>query len=221
MGGGGVISSGVFSQLDERTTGPVTRIAGVDRYETAAMLSQFSFPDGLGDTPTVFVASGETFADALSAAAAAALPPSVPLLLTPRDVMPNTVRAEIARLAPEFVYVLGGTAAVSEAVVADLATQVPFVERIAGSDRYSTSALIVESFFAESEEVIVATGTNFPDGLVAGALGQPLVLVPPGTIPPSTIDAIANRNAQRLMVLGGTGAISDAQALDLDELVGG
>jgi secreted trypsin-like serine protease len=219
VGGTGAVSDGVLTQLAGFTDGEVRRIAGTNRYETAVLLSQEAFPDGLGGALPVFIASGETFADALSAAAAAATSPAVPLLLVQSNALPDVTAAEIERLNPRDAAVFGGTGAISDAVIA--ATGLA-AERIAGSTRYETSAAIVEQFFTGSQlEVIAATGTNFPDGLVAGALGLPLILVPPGDIPASTANAIEDVGSDSLLVLGGTGAISDAQALELDELVGG
>lgn len=222
VGGGGAVSSGVMSQLQQYTAGDVVRIAGENRYETAVALSQLGFPDGLTEATSVMLASGETFADALSAAAAAAVPPPIPLLLTARDSLPQPTRDELTRLGPDLIFIVGGTAAVSASVESELAAMGIEVIRIAGDDRYETSAEIVSQFFGASDVVLVATGTNFPDGLVAGALGLPLVLVPPGsTVPGSTADAVEGTGASELVVLGGTGAISDAQAYALDELVGG
>ena len=222
VGGGGAVSSGVLSQLQQYTAGDVVRVAGTNRYETAVALSQLAFPDGLGDASTVMLASGETFADALSGAAAAAVEPSVPLLLTARDGLSPSTRDELLRLQPQQLVILGGTAAVSAAVESELAAMGFDVDRVAGGDRYETSAEIVERFFGLTDSVLVATGVNFPDGLVGGALGLPLVLVPPGgAVPGHTASAIEGRGATQLYVLGGTGAISDAQAYALDELVGG
>lgn len=222
VGGTGAVSDAVAAELAGHTSGEVSRVAGANRYETAAALSMGAFPDGPGPADAVVLASGESFADALSGAAAAAAEPSSPLLLTGRDTLPDATRSEIVRLAPAGVYVLGGTGAVSDAVVAQLTDLGVEVVRVAGADRYETSAAIVETIFEESEVVLAATGAAFPDGLVAGALGLPQILVPPdGSVPVATERAITGLGATSLVVLGGTGAISHAQALALDELVGG
>lgn len=218
VGGTGAVADGVAAQLDGLTEGPVTRVAGNNRFETAAALMQVGFEDANG--PFVVLASGESFADALGGAAYAASPSPSPLLLTGRDALPDATRAELERLGTEFVMVLGGTGAIGDAVTADLEGMGIVVDRIAGATRYETSAAIAE-LFGGADEVLVATGTAFPDGLVAGALGLPLVLVPPGELPSATSGAIEGLGATSLLVLGGTGAVSDQQALELDELVGG
>jgi hypothetical protein len=66
---------------------------------------------------TVFLATGLEFADALSGGAAAGALDSA-LLLVQRDCVPEAVNREIDRLDPQRVVVLGGNAALSDAVVA-------------------------------------------------------------------------------------------------------
>ena len=89
------------------------RLSGADRYATAADVSRTLWP--VADTvETVYLASGEGFADAL------AIGPSTyadgPLLLTRRDELPAATVEEMQRLAPCYVVVVGGTAAISDAV---------------------------------------------------------------------------------------------------------
>src|SRR5690349_1703557 len=98
------------------TRSPV-RVAGDDRYATAVAMSQIVFPAG---APTVLVASGEAFPDALAGGAAAGVN-HAPLLLTSAAELPAVVADELRRLAPRRVSVLGGPAAVSDHVLAEIA----------------------------------------------------------------------------------------------------
>ena len=86
------------------TTTTVTRLAGTDRYATGAAITADAFPSTVHD---VYVATGASFADALSGAAAAAVRGAPVLLVAPTGV-PDPVRDELARLRPERVWVLGG-----------------------------------------------------------------------------------------------------------------
>jgi len=67
--------------------------------------------------------------------------------------------------------------------------------------------------------VYVAAGTNFPDGLsgsaAAGELGGPLLLTAPGGLPVSVATELARLKPRRVVVLGGTSAVSDAVVLQL------
>lgn len=93
------------------------RLSGNDRYETAAEVSATTWLDG--EPIVVALASGTSFPDALVWGASGLGYGSGPLLLTERDRLPDATRAELARLRPCFLVVLGGTPSVSDAVVAD------------------------------------------------------------------------------------------------------
>jgi putative cell wall-binding protein len=96
--------------------------------------------------------------------------------------LPAAVKAEIQRLNPSRIYVIGGTGVVSAAVFTELGTLTTTIFRVFGSDRYDTSRRIAEGFFPDGVTgAYIATGRNFPDALgasaVGAAVGQPVVLV--------------------------------------------
>ena len=98
------------------TPGGNLRISGADRYETAA---QISFVTGWeqSNTVAVFLASGTSLPDALAVGPSTA--GAGPLLLTERDRLPDATRAELARLRPCTIVVVGGTPSVFDAVLTD------------------------------------------------------------------------------------------------------
>lgn len=106
--GGGWICSGGLPDHGPDVT--VERVAGPDRYATAVALSQRSHPDG---ADVVYLASGTTLVDALTAGAVA----DGPILLVPTTHVPEVVAAELARLRPGHLVVLGGTTAVPDDVL--------------------------------------------------------------------------------------------------------
>jgi putative cell wall-binding protein len=75
-------------------------------------------------TYTVYVASGQAFPDALAGG-----PPAIiggaPVLLVTKDGIPAPVAAELERLAPYRIVLLGGPNAVSEAVATQLESYLP------------------------------------------------------------------------------------------------
>jgi spore germination protein YaaH len=91
---------------------PLTRLAGSDRYATAAAVSAATYAPGV---PVVYLATGANFPDALAGAAAAGYQRGA-LLLVARDSLPAATKAELARLKPARIVVLGSTAAISSAV---------------------------------------------------------------------------------------------------------
>jgi putative cell wall-binding protein len=127
LGGTAAISQGVFNSL---AGGPwqVSRYAGADRYETAALFALDAFPGGAN---VVLVASGENFPDAL-AAAPLARTLGAPILLTQRDAVPASMLAALEELGAADVIVLGGTAAISQGVFNSLAGGPWQVTRYAG-----------------------------------------------------------------------------------------
>lgn len=92
--------------------GSVTRVMGQDRYETSAAISKKFFPNG---SKTVYLASGALFPDALTSGAVAG-GAGAPTLLTATRSLPPAIAAEIDRLNPHTVIILGGTGAVSTQV---------------------------------------------------------------------------------------------------------
>lgn len=185
------------------------RIAGDDRFGTAVELSQEAYADG---APVVYVANGMTYPDALVGAAAAGAEGS-PVLLVARDAVPDATRTELERLAPERIVVLGGPAAVSDGVVAQLAPLAAEVVRRSGADRYETATLAsAAAFDASTERVFVTVGDDFADALPAGAAaaatGASLLLVPTDRLPEGTATEIRRLQPSSIVVVGGR--VSDA-----------
>jgi putative cell wall-binding protein len=204
-GGTGVVSSAVEATL-RAYAGTVVRQAGVDRYATAAAISAASFGSGV---PVAFVATGESYPDALSGGAAAAMLGG-PMLLTRRDALAQSTADELRRLAPQEIVILGGSAAVSTGVEAALRGY-GNVTRLAGADRYATAAAVSARYFATSATAWLATGAGYPDALVAapvaGRAHAPLLLTAATSVPASTMVELRRLRPARVNVAGGTAVI--------------
>lgn len=84
--------------------------------------------------------------------------------------------------------------------------------RIGGITRVSTSTMLLDNAQNKSE-VVLATGRNFPDGLVAGALAgasKSGVVLTMGTtaIEPETLSKLKSVGTSKVTIVGGTGAVS-------------
>ena len=88
-----------------------TRLAGNDRYETAAAIALATFPNG---TETVLLATGEKFPDALAGNFLAGNR-NAPILLTTQAALPAVTRQAIQTLKAKNVIILGREEAVSTA----------------------------------------------------------------------------------------------------------
>ena len=194
---------------------PTTRIAGVDRYDTAALIAEeFTSANYL------YVTNGLNFPDALSAAPAAAFRDAPLLTVAPTQLQQSTVD-EILRLKPNQIIVVGGTGSISADVEGWLNGMNPDdapVLRIAGMDRYDTSRKIVEDIYGDgvvSDAAFIATGVNFPDALASSAaaahLGAPVILVPgaAASLGADSLDlADTGVGASTIYITGGEGTVS-------------
>ena len=120
LGGTGVVSGTVASQLDPYTAGPVSRWAGADRYATAAAVAAQAFPTAA----TAFLANGLGFPDALAGGPSAGAAHG-PVILTAPGSLPTASRQQLQRLKPVRVFVLGGRAVVSDTVLSQVRALFP------------------------------------------------------------------------------------------------
>lgn len=190
------------------------RVAGSNRVETATTVA-----DTINNGPTsVVIGTKNNFPDVLSLASPAA-ERLFPVLLTASDKLSDATRNFLQgpRAANvTTIYVAGGESAVSPAVTDELASLNFTVIRIAGDDRYATSAAVAAQFAPNPTQVALATGTSFPDGLTGAAnaagLKAPVLLVQPGTLPQSVWSYI-EQHASSIVggrVYGGFSAVSRA-----------
>lgn len=214
-GGSDVVSNGVLAEIQAMIPGvTVQRAAGVDRYETAASLSAGAFAPGV---PVAYVATGLNFPDALAAGAAGAHFGG-PVLLTRGDTLQPATAAELTRLKPQRIVVVGGPDVVSSAAQQQLRSLAPAVVRLAGADRYETSRAVARDMRGTREAAMVslATGADFPDALSAGpsvaALGGSLVLVGQ-TLAPGMAEEVVRNEPALIVAVGGTSVVP-ASVLD-------
>nr|WP_306254565.1 cell wall-binding repeat-containing protein [Ornithinimicrobium cryptoxanthini] len=214
LNGGETIGKTIVSVV----TDGVERVAGDDRYATAAAISEL-YPEG---ADTVYVAYGEAFADALTGSAAAGAGMSTmttpegdaaPVLLVGKSI-PTVTSDALDALAPSNIVVLGGPASVSNDIETELTAWAP-VNRIGGADRYETSALLAAEFPAGLSKVYVASGYDaaFPDALAASALagheGVPVLLTKTNSVPATVNAAITGLNPDSVVVVGGPSSVSN------------
>ena len=203
LGGEGVISEDFENSIYKYH--PV-RLAGADRYETnLAILEEV----GAIEKGNLLIASGNGYADALSAAAT-----GNPVMLV-GDKLTNAQKEFISECGAAKYYVIGGTGAVSNAVknAVDNNNGDDGVTRLGGDNRYATNAKVVNTFApTKASKVVLASGNDFADALTGGvyaaATNSPLALV--NDLNTKTAKKIIkNVGAKSVTVIGGTGAVSD------------
>ena len=192
-----------------RTGAAIIRLAGRDRYDTAAMISAMHFDSGVG---VAFITSGSNFPDAVAGAPAAAQSGS-PMLLTRADGLPSFTRDELTRLQPDRIVILGGPSAVGSAVEQELAGYAASgtVERISGSDMYETTAAISRWAHPDgAATAYVATSRTYVDALagvsVAVRDGAPILLVG-DDLAADVAAELVRLGSTRIVALGGPVAV--------------
>ena len=199
----------------------VERWSGTNRFDTAANAALEVYPDG---ADVVYVATGRAFPDALTATAPAGNEDG-PVLLTESDRLPlDTIRA-LEALAPGDIVLVGGSGSVSDSVQTQLEGYTDgAVTRLSGTDRYATAAKLSERF-TSPDTVYVATGLDYPDALAAGARagaeGAPVLLVRQDGIPGSTRQALTSLSPGNIVLVGGTGSVSEDVRTALGEFTDG
>lgn len=181
LGGTGVVTEDFANQVKNTGYSNITRLGGVDRYETAAKIKEYLSADGASP---VIIASGEDYPDALAVSSAAAVN-QYPILLVTKNTVSDSVKSELSKLKPSKIYVVGGQGAVSDEVK-DQAAKLTSLDsnnviRLGGADRYSTSVNIAKNFNLSGKSACVSTGDNFPDALAgsvyAANYNAPIILV--------------------------------------------
>ena len=218
IGGELAVAANVATELGSLTSARITRIAGTDRFDTAARLATTQFPTGVD---TVYVASGLGFADALAAGVVAGFDDAALLLVSP-TMIPTSVDAALRELSPRRIVVVGGTAAIDPAVTTSLESYGATVTRIGGSDRYDTAARLMADR-ATRRPMVITTGRQFADALAATPFalrnGAALLIVDGDVVPSVVQGRITALAPKSITVVGGVVAVSPTAELRVARLL--
>ena len=235
-GAGLALTSGTASAL--QTVTESTRISGVDKYATSASAAITSH--GSGTTASVLV-SGESYADALSAAALAGAVGG-PVILTDPNTLKGSTSLAIGQInsttaAGHTVYIVGGTAAVGADVATALTDLGYTVTRVSGADRVATADAVATKIrtlqdfgtnWDSDTTVFLTTARNFADAVAASGLAwkgvHPILLVEPGDALSAGTKAVldsAVNSIEHVIILGGEAAVSAAVEAEVKTILNG
>jgi putative cell wall-binding protein len=105
--------------------------------------------------------------------------------------------------------------AAAKAAIDEIKTDAQLVneQRLGGDDRYATAVKVSQAGWTTAGTVILARGDDFADAVAgvpfAHQLNAPILLTQTNSIVSATIEEITRLKAERVIVLGGPGAISD------------
>jgi len=206
------------------------RLEGDTRFATAAAIAAFDHPDGSG---VALLANGMGFADAL-AASPLSRSTIAPLLLTQRDDIPAATEQAFTDLGVQEVVLLGGTAAISAELEAELEQRFDRVTRFDGATRFQTAIRIAESINASPNASIgeiggqrtamIVNAFTPADAVLAGAFGAgqenpfPILFTEQGILTGTTEQALRDLGIQHAIIVGGPLAVGDQVEQRLGEL---
>ncbi len=179
IGGTKTISEKIVKELQAMGI-EVERISGKDRYEVNAKLAQKK-----KKSDTLVFASGENYADSLSAIGLSNKNKS-PILLVTKNKVPKSIKDYLMSLDKSNIaksYIVGGIKSVSQSVQNEIEKILGIKsDRISGKDRYKTSVEVSKIAYPKAKKAIFTTGEVYADALVAAPVSQkidaPIVLVP-------------------------------------------
>jgi putative cell wall-binding protein/lysophospholipase L1-like esterase len=208
LGGAVAVAPGVATTAALAAGSRVTRLAGIDRVETAGRVAEHAFT---ADTPVAYLVRADDTSDAIAAAAAAASTGG-PLLLTGADTLPDPTVDALRRLRPREVVLVGRAAALADGVRAVTGAA---IRSVAGPDRLATAAAVAAGAHPTgAKTVFVASSERSADALAGGAaaghLDAPILLVPPTCLPDTVVAELTRLHPERIVVLGGPAAVSTA-----------
>ncbi|AWI03094.1 cell wall-binding repeat-containing protein [Clostridium drakei] len=206
-----VLTTALSAGPVQAAQGKVTRTSGVDRYATAASVATTNWTT----SDDVVLVSGEGYADAVSASALAKKL-NAPILLTTAKALSTDTKNALTTLKAKNVYVVGGTASVSDDVRTELKKSYTVTE-LGGANRYETNAKVAQKLVdlgVKADEVMMVAGEGFSDALsvapIAAAKGQILLLgVNNADSMKSVIDFVSN-NKSKVTVVGTENVINSS-----------
>lgn len=212
FGGEAAVSAGVEAEIVAMGR-YVERMAGADRAATSVLALQRLVAGGMA-SDTVVVATGATYADALSIGPWSWATKS-PIVLLSGGALSDDAVAAIHEGGFSKAIIIGGEGSVPASVEAQLAGLA--ITRLSGADRYATS-VAVATFAAGNglswSPVFVVSGESFPDALagapLVGKRGGVLLLTRDGST--AATDAVASHASaiSQGYVLGGEASVSAA-----------
>lgn len=216
LGGYKVISANIEDSL--KTSYSVTRVYGSSRYETSLAIARY-IDELKGEKSTSFIAvTGTGYADALSISPYAGITDTPIIYFNAIDGLTASTEAYITGMTSAVA--VGGLRVIPDAILDDIRALGISVERLRGSDRYETCYTIVSRYSDMfKNDLMIATGENFPDALAGGALAAkleiPLLLTSNANVPDKIASLIQSRNADKIYIAGGAKLIPDSSILNL------
>ena len=210
----------------QTTKNAITRLAGANRYDSAAVISKTMHKT----SDTVIVATGLTFNDALVAVPLASAYNAPLLLATERHITAQT-EAELKRLKAKNVIFVSTNGAIGAKAKAEFKAAKYNMTYIEGKTSFETAAKVAKALQTKTKKapttIFFATDSAFADALsaspVAAIKGAPIMyLKNKGSIDKATADYLKSvkGKVKNAYIIGGDGVISDAMMKNVANALG-
>lgn len=242
VGGGVALSPAQLQELSNAGV-RVERLAGADRFATAAQVASLVQGMNLANSATpspsadldvflVDATSDPNVPDAIAAGPVVAARHGV-ILFTRGQFIPDATRQVLRQLASTarklggslHLWAVGGRAgmALGEVGSLGLGSTVASASSIAGSDRYETAVRLAETFAGDGKAFLVASGTVFADGLAgagyAHASGKMILLTDRNRLSDSLGGFVKSHPKASYTIAGGSAAVSRFVANQIGSLL--
>ena len=202
----------------------LSRVSGADRYATSVAATRRAFPTG-STAPVVYLVSGTSRSEGYGAVAAAASQGGAVLLTRP-DGIPSAVAAELDRLDPTRIVLVGSTTTLATEVAQSATRYAPTVERVSGGGAAGTSQALNRAAFTEATKAWVVTSASATDSIVgataAGAHRSPVIVLDgrKADLPSANASLLRDLGVTNVTVVGSSAAVSTGIESDLKSLLG-
>lgn len=198
-----ILSASLPFTTVKAAVGQVTELSGADCYETAAVVAEKNWTT----STDVVLASGEGYADAISSTAISKQL-NAPILLTESGSLNSNAKSALNILNPKNIYVIGGTASISQSIRDELKKDGYNLVELGGKDRYETNLKVAQQLVklgVDPSSVMMVSGEGFADSLsaapIAAAKGQILLLGVNNTETMKSIVDFVKSNSSKVTVL--------------------
>ncbi|MCC0659924.1 MULTISPECIES: N-acetylmuramoyl-L-alanine amidase [unclassified Clostridioides] len=200
------------SKYMRKTSAPITELTGSDRYETAVKISKEGWKNG---SDKVIIISGDVSIDGIISTPLATTY-NAPILLVEKNNVPASVKAELKRLNPKDVIIIGDENSISKTTANQIKSTVSASQtRLNGSNRYETSLLIAKEI-DKNHDVDKVYITNANGGEVdaltiaakAGQDKQPIILSDKDSLTNDTYKWLQSEDLQSAYFIGGPQMLS-------------
>ncbi len=219
------VSTLVVAPQTRAAAATTTQVEAADNIDTAIRFTAMAFPaDGIDGVDEVLLGREDLFSDTLAAGSATGRP----VLLTDRDRLDARTEDDLARLEATAVTILGGTAAISDAVEQELRDLGYAVDRLGGTERIETAVRIASEYHPSASAPAVLARAHgedtaaFADTLggsaLAHTLGGALVLTTSDELHPAVERYLLDSGTTEVVIAGGVAAVSAEVEARVEEL---